>query len=252
MEWKFGAISGKMVAGTGQAGNETNQLNWPTSVVIDKEKNNLIICDMNNERISQWSRQNDKNGQIIISNITCYALAIDNNGDLYIADWKKNEVRRWKINDSYGTLVAGGNGEGNHLDQLHFPSFIFVDEDHSVYVSDWFNNRAMKWMKGAKEGIIAAGGRKDWNDPSRLFCPWGLFVDHFGTICVAAQGSHRIMCWYNGSTEVNIIIGSDKNEYGRQANKLGSPKGLSLDRHGNLYVADSYNCRIQRFNINQI
>jgi len=111
MEWKFGATSGKMVAGTGNSGNETNQLNWPTSVIIDKEKTNLIICDMYNERIVQWSRQNAKNGQIIISNITCYALAIDNNGDLYVSDWKKHEVRRWKMNDTCGTLVAGEMGK---------------------------------------------------------------------------------------------------------------------------------------------
>jgi hypothetical protein len=53
--------------------------------------------------------------------------------------------------------VAGGNGEGNNLNQFNHPSYIFVDEDHSVYVSDLMNHRVMKWMEGAEEGIVVAG-----------------------------------------------------------------------------------------------
>ena len=33
-------------------------------------------------------------------------------------------------------VVAGGNGKGNHLNQLNCPTYIFVDQNHSVYVSD--------------------------------------------------------------------------------------------------------------------
>jgi hypothetical protein len=56
-------------------------------------------------------------------------------------------------------IVSGGNGQGNHCNQLNDPRYIFVDEDHSVYVSDCGNHRVVKWMKGAKEGIIVAGGQ---------------------------------------------------------------------------------------------
>ena len=62
---------------------------------------------------------------------------MDNNGNLYVSDpVKKNEVRRWKQGERKGRIVAGGNGEGNHLNQLNCPTYIFVDEDHSIYVSD--------------------------------------------------------------------------------------------------------------------
>ncbi len=43
-----------------------------------------------------------------------------------------------------GTIVAGGNGPGHNLNQLYYPSYIFVDEDHSVNVSDSYNHRVMK------------------------------------------------------------------------------------------------------------
>ena len=247
MEWKFDATSGKLLAGIGDYGNETNQLNWPTSVILDKEKKNLIICDMDNRRVMKWPRQYGKHGEIIISNIDCYALAIDNNGDIYVADCKKNEVRRWKINDTYGTLVAGGNQKGNSLNQLNFPVFVFVDEDYSVYVSELYNNRVTKWLKGAKEGIVVA---IDHENPFN-FSPWGSFVDHLGTVYVADIYHDRIMRWSKGATQGDIAIAGYG--CGGKPNQLCRPSDLALDRQGNLYVVDSsYNSRIQRFNINQI
>ncbi|CAF0781777.1 unnamed protein product [Adineta steineri] len=69
-----------------------------------------------------------------------------------------NEVRRRKEGDERRTIVAGGNGQGSHLNQLNYPTFIFVDEDSSLYVLNRNNNRVMKWRKNAKEGIVVADG----------------------------------------------------------------------------------------------
>ena len=71
---------------------------------------------------------------------------------------KKHEVRRWKIGDKIGILVAGGNRQGNGLNQLDFPTCLCVDPDLSIYVSDRQNHRVMKWIEGATEGIVVAGG----------------------------------------------------------------------------------------------
>ena len=68
-------------------------------------------------------------------------------------------MRRYRRGECQGTVVAGGNGKGNRLDQLSNPANVFVDRDHSVYVSDWGNHRVMKWMEGRKEGIVVAGGQ---------------------------------------------------------------------------------------------
>ncbi len=55
------------------------------------------------------------------------------NGYLYVSDSGKHEVKQWKIGDTHGTVVAGGNGEGDRLDQLSCPTFIFVGNDHSLH-----------------------------------------------------------------------------------------------------------------------
>ncbi|CAF0856315.1 unnamed protein product [Adineta steineri] len=89
MAWKYGATSGQLIAGGNGSGFngsgcETNQLNKPINVVVDRRRNHVFISDS--------------------------GLGIDNNGDLYVSDWKKNEVRRWKQGEIEGTIVAGGNG----------------------------------------------------------------------------------------------------------------------------------------------
>jgi sugar lactone lactonase YvrE len=89
-------------------------------VIIDQQNDSLIICDFNNRRVVQWIRRNGTNEEIIISNIDCVHL-IMNNGYLYVSNCEKHEVRRWKMRETEGTIVAGGNGQGHRLDKLDTP-----------------------------------------------------------------------------------------------------------------------------------
>ncbi|CAF5142016.1 unnamed protein product, partial [Rotaria sp. Silwood1] len=243
VEWKYGVTNGKVVAG----GNGAHQLNHPADVIIDKESDSLIISDYGNRRVVRWPRRNGTRGETIISNISCRGLTMDDNGSLYVVDNKKHEVRRYKMGDTQGIVVAGGDGEGNHLDQLSNPRYVFVDRDHSVYVSDNGNHRVMKWKEGAKQGIIVAGGQGEGNSLTQMYYPRGVVVDQLGTVYVADQGNHRIMRWPKGATQGSVIVGG--NGEGARSNQLNGPIGLSFDRHGNLYVVDNENHRVQKFNI---
>lgn len=88
----------------------------PVDVIFDRVNDSFIISDRENRRIVRWSRQNGRSGEIIVSNIHCACIAMDNDGYLYINDLDKQEVKRYKIEDRDGVVVAGGNGEGNRLD----------------------------------------------------------------------------------------------------------------------------------------
>ncbi len=247
VEWKYGATSGQVVAGGNGSGNRTDQLSGPRYVIVDKKKDCLVICDQSNKRVVRWPRRNGTSGQIISSNITCWGLTLDSNGCLYVSDYQKHEVRRWREGDTVGTVVAGGNGAGDRLNQLYNPTYIFVDQNNSVYVSDKDNHRVMKWIEGGKEGIIVAGGHSQGNNLTQLSSPYGIVVDQLGTVYVADYGNHRVMRWPKGATQGSIIAG--ENEAGGQANRFNRPINLSFDRQGNLYVADMSNHRIQRLNI---
>jgi sugar lactone lactonase YvrE len=248
VEWKSDATSGQVIAGGNKRGRRNDQLDYPTNVMIDKENDCLIICDRNNRRVVRWPRRNGTSGETIISNVDCWDLTMDNDGYLYVSDIKKHEVRRWKMGDRNGTIVAGGNGQGNRLDQLNSPFYIFVDADHSVYVSDTGNHRVMKWMKDAKEGIVVAGGQGEGNGLRQLSSPHGIIVDQLGTVYIADMGNHRVMRWLKGAKEETIVVGG--NGRGEQPNQFKGPTDLSFDRQNNLYVVDFGNHRVQKFDIN--
>ncbi|CAF2754946.1 unnamed protein product [Rotaria sp. Silwood2] len=250
VKWKKGATKGNVVAGGNAEGFRTDQLYSPTDLIIDNERDSIIICDYNNLRVVRWPRQNGKQGEVIVSGVRCVGLTMDNNGSLYIADNKKHEVVRYRAGERCGTVVAGGNGCGDRLDQLQCPRWLFVDQDHSVYVSDNENHRVIKWIEGSKEGIIVAGGHGHGNSPTQLSHPCGIVVDQSGTLYVADSWNNRIMRWLKGATEGSVVIGG--NGRGEQPNQLHQPTGLSFDRQGNLYVVDQCNNRVQKFNIDPI
>ncbi|CAF1554469.1 unnamed protein product, partial [Adineta steineri] len=226
-------------------GSRMHQLNNPTDVIVDQQNQAIIIADRGNRRVVQWMNQNQ---QVVIENIGCYGLAMDKHGFLYVSDSGNNEVRRWTMGEyNEGVIVAGGNGKGSQVNQLDYPSFIFVDEDQSVYVSDQNNHRVMKWRKDAKEGTIVAGGNGQGANLNQLSYPEGVVVDDSGQIYVADYENHRVMRWCEGKEEGEIVVGG--NGKGNQSDQLNNPSGLSFDNKGNLYVVDRLNHRVGKFEI---
>ncbi|CAF4963859.1 unnamed protein product, partial [Rotaria socialis] len=95
-----------------------HQMDHPTDVLIDKETDSLITCDKVNRRVVRWSRRSGTTqGEMLIDNIACYGLAMDDQRYLYVSDIEKHEVRRYQLGEKNYTLVAGGNGEGDGLNQ---------------------------------------------------------------------------------------------------------------------------------------
>ncbi|CAF1314806.1 unnamed protein product [Adineta steineri] len=244
VEWKCNAKEGQIIAGENGKGNRMNQLNFPTDVSVDQQNHSIIIADCGNRRVIQWLYQKQ---QILIDDIHCYGLAMDKHGFLYVSDYQKNEVRRWKMGEYHneGIVVAGGNGKGYKLNQLNSPGFIFVDEDQSVYVSDMSNHRVMKWRKDAKEGRVVAGGNGEGANINQLYCPQGVIADDLGQIYVTDSGNARVMRWCEGKEEGETVVG--ENGKGNQSNQMNNPRGLSFDDEENLYIVDGYNHRIQKY-----
>lgn len=245
--WTPGENSeGRVVAGGKGQGKGLNQLDRPTDVLFDGSTNSIIISD--DDRVMRWSlEEGTKKGEKIIGGIYCKGLTIDKDGALYITDWLRHEVKRYPRGDTTGIVVAGGNGEGNALNQFKWPYYIAVDDEGSIYVSDNDNHRVMKWSNGKPE-IVAGDGTKG-DSSSQLNRPEGILIDDSGTLYVADRDNHRVTRWRRGEKTGEIIVGTG--ESGRQAHQLNQPIGLSFDRHGNLYVADRDNNRVQRFDIQQ-
>ncbi|CAF0981377.1 unnamed protein product [Adineta steineri] len=245
VKWKLNSNTGQVIAGGYGQGNKNNQFNGPADIIFDKKNNSFIISDNGNKRVVRYFDQNQTKQQIIIPNINCNGLTIDKNGSIYVSDYENHEVRRWKQGDEKGELVAGGNGQGDRLNQLNHPTYMFIDEDYSLYISDERNHCVMKWKKDAKEGIIVAGGNGEGNSLNQLYYPQGVIVDDLGQIYVADSWNHRVIRWREGDAEGEIVVGG--NGQGDQSNQLYCPTGLSFDNEENLYVADAINHRVQKY-----
>ena len=247
VQWKTDATEGEIVAGGNGKGSKNNQLNHPSDVIIDRTNSAFIIADRDNKRVVRWCRQNPYEGETIISNVHCICLTMNENGDLYVGDNSKHEVRRWRMGDNDGLLVAGGNGQGGRLHELNEPRCIVVDENESIYVSDTGNHRVMKWIRGAKEGIVVAGGNGKGDSLKQLSYPYGICVDQHETVYIADYMNHRIVRWLKDSTEGELVVGDCVE--GDNDNQLNGPSGIAFDNENNLYVVNQENNRVQKFTV---
>ena len=248
IEWKRDAIDGKVVAGGNGQGQANNQLYHPFDVIIDKKTDSLIICDSYNNRLVRWPRQNGVVRTVLIKT-TCYGLAMDDKEYLYIADHKNHVVKRWRMGDANVTIVAGGNGIGGRNNQLYHPTYIFVDQNYSIYIVDYQNDRVMTWEQDAKESILVAHESNEGNEQIKLEGPFGVIVDHLGHIYIVENSyENRITRWLKGTSNASIILGTG--EYGNEPYQFNCANHLSFDGEGNIYVADTDNNQVQKFNIN--
>ena len=150
--------------------------------------------------------------------------------------------------DTSGITVAGGNGNGNLQNQLaQVPEGVFVDKKGNVYVADNANNRIVKWLNGATKGITVAGGNGSGKAANQLNAPYAVAVDTMGNIYIADASNNRIQKWKEGSNSGVTVAGSAAGTSGATNSLLNNPKGIYLDASNNLYIADAFNHRIQKW-----
>ena len=174
-----------------------------------------------------------------------YGVAVDTNGNAYIADTDNNRIQKWAPDATAGTTVAGGNGVGPYANQLANPKGVAVDTSGNIYIADTNNLRIQKWAPDATEGTTVAGGNEYGSNANQLAYPNGVAVDASGNIYIADTNNQRIQKWEPGATEGTTVAGG--NEYGSNANQLYFPNGVAVDATGNIYIADTNNQRIQKW-----
>jgi sugar lactone lactonase YvrE len=247
------------VAGGYDFGNAPNQLKYPAGIFVDAN-NNLFIADSYNQRIQKWAAGADSgttvaggNGYGNASNQLTIPLGIfvDASGNIFIADRDNDRIQKWAPGADSGTTVAGGNGAGAGPNQLVAPQAVYIGPDKSLYVSDPGNGRIIKFPAGstsATSGTTVAGGNGLGTALNQLSTPEGLSVDSVGNLFVADAYNYRVLKFPAGSTSStygSIVAGG--NGRGNSANQLNFPLGITLDADGNIYIADYFNARVQKW-----
>ncbi|CAF0937319.1 unnamed protein product [Adineta steineri] len=178
-------------------------------------------------------------------NSSCYGLFVDINGTLYCSMYKHHQVVKRSLNDSVMTSnrVAAGTGiRGYGLDELWGPRGIFVHVNLDLYVANCGNDQVLLFQSGESNGIIVAGSLS-LNSTITLVCPSEIILDAEKYLIIMDQENSRIVG--TGLNGFRCLVGC----YGRgsQSNQLNYPFSLSFDYYRNIFVTDTSNHRIQKF-----
>jgi len=147
------------------------------------------------------------------------------------------------------------------------PVGVTFDKNGAVYVCEAYNFGGPGRVKiyASLDALIAnpaaplftLGNNSSYGAPQYIKFPEALAVDNEGNLFVADTLMHRVVMFkppfFNGM-DASVVLGQD-GWYKDQANHgastdskgLNNPRGLALDKDGNLYVADDYNQRVLRF-----
>lgn len=192
-------------------------------------------------------------------------IALDGSGNLYIADYGNDRIRRVDAATGIITTVAGnGNfgfsGDGGPATQasLAYPTGVAVDSGSNLYFTAPDDNRIRR--VAAATGIIstvAGNGSYGFTGDgglaimASLRSPRGITVDSSGNLYVGDTYNQRIRRVDAATRIITTVAGNGANAFigdGGPATSasLYNPVGIALDSGGNLYIADSYNQRVRR------
>ena len=132
-------------------------------------------------------------------------IAIDRDGNLYLADTANNRIRKIDtggiINTVAGTGAAGFSGEGGLATEasLNFPIDIDIDEEGNLFIADTFNSCIRKvdtngniTTFAGRCGLSGYDGDDGPPEEARLDRPYGIAFDTEGNLYIADTHNHRI------------------------------------------------------------
>ena len=193
-------------------------------------------------------------------------LAADSAGNVFIADRDNQTIRKISPDGTVSTLagVAGSAGasDGKGPKALFFrPSGIAVDASGNVFVSDTRNFTIREISPAGVVRTLAGhpdprgsnqGGSVDGPAATARFSfPQGIAVDASGSVYVADFFSHAIRK-LSAAGMVTTWAGQSAPPAMGSADGVGAaarfayPSGLAIDKHGNLYVADTHSFTIRK------
>jgi sugar lactone lactonase YvrE len=148
-------------------------------------------------------------------------IAIDQNGNRYIADRSRNHVYEVTSAGAMSTINTGNLA-------LSQPNGVALDGANTLYIADSGNNRIVVVPASGGASVLSTGSLT-------LQQPQSVVVDGSGTAYIASTGdNHIVKVTQNGNASVLDTGGIT----------LQQPRGITLDAAGSIYIANTGNSSI--------
>jgi len=219
---------------------------------------NLYISDTSNHRVRRVSGgkvttiagtgtagySGDKGPAVNAQLNLPYGLALDSAGNVYVADYGNQRVRRISP-DGVITTIAGTGRKASSPDgaaptdtSLLSPRNVAVDTAGNLYIAEFEGHRVRKLTPDGRLSTVAGTGVAGWSGDgnrapaAQIDYPAGMAFDRSGALYIADSGNNAVRKLYADGM-IGTVLGRNP------GTTLFTPLAVALDPAGTLYVGDS-------------
>jgi sugar lactone lactonase YvrE len=172
--------------------------------------------------------------------------ATDRAGHIWMVDREGNRVQEFDEEGKYlGQFGSKGSGNGQFLE----PSNIVRTAAGKLWVTDTGNHRVQQFTSSGQ--YIQQFGTNGSAGGTQFVSPFGIAATSDGKLWISDTGTGRVAQFRETVSQaserhVRNAEGSPSSPHGNT--EFNAPAGLAVDSQNNLWVVDSGNHRLQRFN----
>lgn len=222
---------------------------WPTSAALDPPQAHpmaitwyrelLYVADAESGAVKQY--RNDGTLVAAWSGFRRPVAVAPTDRAVYVADFLSDQIVTL---DSDGRVLGRWGRHGTAPGEFDAPAGIAVDRRGNIYVSDFYNHRIQKF-DAAGRFVVEWGGRG--RTRGRFRYPAGIAIDAHGNVFVADAFNNRVQVFSSEGTYLRQWGGIGFGIGGGWPGWFRLAKDIALDTTGNVYVADAFNDRVQKF-----
>jgi DNA-binding beta-propeller fold protein YncE len=165
-----------------------------------------------------------------------YGITTDSRGRIYAAD---TELKVVFVIDPQARVVE--RRAGTSRAPMGMPAGVAVDAEDRLFVSD--AQFHMITCFSPSGDVIATFGA------ASLGRPGGIAIDRQrNRLYVADAKESRIAVFDTNKLSLTAYFGTPSKAGNPEKGTFSSPTNVAVDRQGNIYVADTFNCRVQKLN----